>query len=268
MNELLARLTNFSYELFGVLLPGVVASLFGLLLWSALGPLVPTWSFNNLPEFSISELGVLLNALGVATGIGTLIPLIVIWYFLGHLLLWIAKSWHAPFSKQDTGMRRLVLTLTLRIPKPQDPYDPNLRPLFDAARKAFSTDGVELAWRHFYPVAKSYLSRELTSSLVANYQNKYTFHRSVATASAILWWLSALGTIGGLITLKANGIQPHWIFLIGLLALSIFNAWGFSGSYLYHWEMFGNTIITEAYSLIHGPRNAESFGAKSPGHRP
>lgn len=266
MNELLARLTNLSYEVFGVLLPGIVVSLFLLLSWIALGSLAPVWSFHTLPEFTIVGLRNLFDALSLASGIGVSVPLIAIWYFLGHILLWIGRSGPSVHGRGDNWATRVALTLVLRIPKPLHSFDPRLRPLFEAVRKEFASSGVDLEWRHFYPVVKSFLSRELASSLVATYQNKYTFHRSVATASAVLFWISVLTLIGALITFWANGSQPNWLLLIFLLGGSVLIAWGFSGSYMYHWEMFGNTIITEAYSLIYGPKHDDSSDPKPGDH--
>jgi hypothetical protein len=52
--------------------------------------------------------------------------------------------------------------------------------------------------------------------------------------------------------LISGGSSANWLLLFVLLVLSVAIAWGFSGSYLYHWQMFGNTIITETYSLACG----------------
>ena len=52
VNELLATLTNLSYELFGVVLPGIVASIFILLYWITLGPVAPFWTCGIIPAFT------------------------------------------------------------------------------------------------------------------------------------------------------------------------------------------------------------------------
>ena len=264
MNELLATLTNLSYELFGVILPGIVASIFILLYWIALGPVAPLWTSGIIPAFTMTNLQALFDSLSLASGIGVAIPLLAIWYFLGHILLWIARSGKADAAASKGSVRRVVLSLVLQIPKPANPFDPNLKPLYNSVRKRFTADGAELDWRQFYPVVKSYLSQRLTYSLVATYQNKYTFHRSVAIASAVLFWFSVL-TIATALVFGAPGV--NWALLLALLGGAVLLVWGFSGSYMYHWGMFGDTIITEAYSLLYGPKNADPLDAKSSSDR-
>ena len=143
----------------------------------------------------MTNLQALFDSLSLASGIGVAIPLLAIWYFLGHILLWIARSGKADAAASKGPVRRVVLSLVLQIPKPANPFDPNLEPLYNSVRKRFTADGAELDWRQFYPVVKSYLSQRLTYSLVATYQNKYTFHRSVAIASAVLFWFSVLAPV-------------------------------------------------------------------------
>ena len=152
--------------------------------------------------------------------------------------------------------------MTLKIPKPEHAYDPNLQPLMDAVSKRLG-EASPLAWRLFYPVVKSYLSRNLAQSLVSTYQNKYTFHRSIVMAAAILFWLCVATVVGGLVTHRVNGAVPHWAWLSALMAASLIMVLGFSGSYRMHWQMFDNTIITEAYSLICVTHDERSSAGKS-----
>jgi len=236
-----------------VILPGLTLSLFLLLTWVALGSTIPTFTLGAIPAFTANQFQIFLDALTVASGISIIIPLLAIWYFLGHLLLWISRSGPRLPTAKNTGVRRLGLTIIMKIPKPQDNFEPDLAPLLIPVYAAFKLDHDNAKWRVLYPVSKSYLSRTLPTSLVSTYQNKYTFHRSIAAASAILFWLSFLGTAGSLVILYPGGGSPNWASLGTLLLGSIAIAWGFSASYQYHWQMFGNTIITETYSLISGP---------------
>ena len=144
MNELLATLTNLSYELFGVILPGIVVSIFILLYWIALGPVAPIWTFGIIPAFTMTNLQVLFDSLSLASGIGVAIPLLAIWYFLGHILLWIARSGKADAAASKGSVRRVVLSLVLQIPKPNNFFHLNLEPLYNAVRKRFTADGAEL----------------------------------------------------------------------------------------------------------------------------
>jgi hypothetical protein len=118
--------------------------------------------------------------------------------------------------------------------------------------------GSPLSWTQFYPVAKNYLARNSTSSLVSLYQNKYTLHRSIAVAAALTFWLSVLAMLIGVATLHYVGLAPRFAPL-GVLAIScVALTWGFSASYAFNWTLFGNSIITETYSQLLGAQNAKS----------
>lgn len=182
------------------------------------------------------------------------------------MLLWSARSGKYKINEKEElnrkdsfkrALKRLGLSLIFRIPKPSRSFDEELQLLFEVVKNDFAGD-LEFEWRHFYPVAKSYLGENLSHSLVATYQTKYTFHRSIVTASACLFWVSLLSEIAALVTYKINGKQPEWILLIILTAGAFIFAWNFSSSYMYNWKLFGNTIITESYAFLHGPKNVRS----------
>lgn len=250
MNEIIGKLTNLTYEIFGVILPGMVAALFLAAWWAALGPVAPLWSLGGIQALTVRDL---IEFFSTRISAGMVIPLLAVSYFLGHLVLWVARAGVASEDASRRPWKRIKRSLFFRIPKPSGSYDPSLDSLFEAIRPKFALGGQRLEWRQFYPVAKSYIAQRLTYSLIATYQNKYTLHRSLTTGAAGLFWLSVLGLVGGLVTLHFKGVEPNWFGLGSLLAFSILVIWGFSGSYMYHWQMFGNTIITESYSLIAGP---------------
>lgn len=267
MSEFFAKLLNLSYELFGVILPGFIVSLILLLVWVALDQVIDVLSAGAVPPFSMHELKGFLDALSVVSGISVIVPLLVIWYFLGNILLWIVRGGKSLDESKSTGLRRLRLTLAMRIPKPANSYDPELKPLLPAVYGAFKLkEEDEANWRVLYPLAKSYLSRNLTNSLVSTYQNKYTFHRSVAAAGSVLFWLASFAVLASLTVQLFGGPSANWLLLVVLLAASVAIAWGFSGSYMFHWKMFGNTIITETYSLINGPDHVAPNESKSAGN--
>lgn len=257
MDELLAKLTNLSYDFFGILLPGIIINIFILILWAALGPLVPFWTATVMPELSIVELKTFISSLGHEGKIIAAILLIFFWYFLGHSLHWCGRSGKR-FAGKISGRTRVGHSLLFQIPKPQYSYDTRLEPLYQATKKKFTTDGVDLEWGQFFPVVKVYLAQRVARSLVATYQTKYTLHRSITVASTILFWLSLLGFIVGLVMFRCYSLEPHWPPLIFLIICSAISVWGFSGSYLYNWELFGNSIVTEAYSHLHGPKDEQS----------
>lgn len=255
MNELLAKLTNFGYELTGIFLPGLIAILFLLLWWTALGPLIPFWTGGNVPEFSVETARGIIESLSVAAGIGVAIPLIAACYFSGHLLHWIARSGKPNQDAVDKWYKRLGHSLVFKIPRPTSSFNPSLKRLYLIVQKKFSVDDTTMEWREFYPIAKSYLAQKIVNSLVSTYQNKYTFHRSITIASAVLFWASFIGILFAKITANYSALSPNYLLLSTLLSGALMLVYGFSASFIYNWEMFGNTIITESYSKLFGPQD-------------
>jgi hypothetical protein len=261
MSELFGKLTNLSYEFFGVLMPGVIAHIFFLVAWAAMGPLAPVISLGGLPQLRFVDLVSFIDSAKTERGIGMLLLLLVGWYFLGHLVLWISRSRERTSDNWPSSARRTWLALTLRTPRPKDSFDPKLQPLLDLLRRRFERGGVSFDWRQFYPVAKNFLAQRVAYSLVATYQHKYTLHRSIACAAALQFWALIATAAIGLRSLFLDGPQPHWHLLIAGTIVSLLLVWGFSGSYMYNWLMFGNTIITECYALLNAPK--VDLGSKS-----
>ncbi|MHB8345949.1 MAG: hypothetical protein ACYDHM_01995 [Acidiferrobacterales bacterium] len=255
MDELLAKLTNLGYEFTGIFLPGVVGVLFFLLWWAGLGPMASIWSGGAVPAFSVETARAIIDSLHAASGIGVAIPLIMLCYFVGHLLHWTARSGVSDQAVVDTWYKSLAYSLLFRIPKPAAPFNPKLQALFEAVRSKFSHDHRALEWREFYPLAKTYLARAAKKSLASVYQNKYTLHRSITAAAALLFWAS-LVVIGVSIIFGAEFMQSPNYLLLSFLAMSaLVLVRGFSASYIYNWEMWGNTLVTETYSEIYEPKH-------------
>lgn len=247
MNELLGKLSDLSYEVFGIFLPGLIAILFIVAWWAAIGDLAPHWSFGHVPRLTTVTTERIINGLDAEIGIGIAVPLIFLSYFVGNALVWISRT-GSPDGNANT-IHLLRLALTLKIPKPEHSYSPQLQSLLDAAAARLGPSS-PLTWRQFYPVVKSVLSESVSRSLIPTYQNKYTFHRSIVMAAATLFWLSATAVLGALVTRCYCSIAPHWAALAALLAASLAMVLGFTRSYRLYWEMFGNATITEAYSLL------------------
>jgi hypothetical protein len=215
MDTLLSKLTNLAYEVFGVILPGVLATVLAGLLWAALGPVVELWSFSYVPALNASLLSEIDNLSG-SPQIAAISCLIVVFYFLGHALNWISRGRPSVSGIPTQRWQRTVLLLRFKFPKPQASYDESLVRLFRVAAAKLSPDATPLTWREFYPVAKAMINQHLKYSLVATYQNKYTFHRAITAASAGLFWLSLLSLIAGLVTRVVVGAQmsPNWLLLL------------------------------------------------------
>jgi len=144
------------------------------------------------------------------------------------------------------------------IPKPNSPFNPKLQRLFEVVRKRFASKGVLPEWQEFYPIAKSFLAQNVTSSLISTYQNKYTLHRSIATAATLLFWASVIAIGVSNFTSYTPDQAPSYLLLSALAIGSLALVYGFSASYIYNWEMFGNTIVTETYSKLCGPQDDKS----------
>lgn len=263
MDDLIAKLKNLSYELFGILFPGFIFELFFLLWWVTLGSNASKFTFGLLPEFTVDKASELVNSLTSNTGIGIAIPSLISAYFVGHILHWISRSSSADNATIENSFMRVWHALSFRVLKPNENYYPSLDPLYQAVEKKFRPDeSVSFTWQQFFPLAKCYLAENLPSSLVSTYQIKYTLHRSITASAVILFWFSVIELIYGIIYSNiCDSSQPFYFGGLTILVLvSLGLVWGFSDSYTYNWRMFGNTIITESYTLLFGPK---SDGKKS-----
>lgn len=256
MNDLFARFSNLSYEIFGVILPGMVLSLFLLLWWAAIGDFATTLA---IPIFSIEQLKTMLDSLTFAAGMGAAIPIITAWYFFGHLVLWVTRSGAKVDSENSSAGKRVYGCLKFRVPKPLGNFDESLTELYKVVCREFSGDDVSVEWRQFFPLAKCFISQRLTTSLVNTYQNKYTFHRSIVGASSLLFWISII-TLPALFYSCDELILTDYIYVVLLVLISILFVWGFSSSYMFHWKSFGNALVTESYSLIRNPKKVDDVG--------
>lgn len=262
MDALLGKLTNLGYELFGVVIPGLITTILLVLLWYATGDLVSVWSFGAIPKFDTGALQgwtakfVGLQAWVLGGGILT------VCYFLGHAMTWLAQSRNERLTGKISKTIRFSMIIRFKTPKPQHSYEPGLKPLFDYARTVLGGDAGPLDWRSFYPVAKTMIAQRAGYSLIATYQNKYTLHRALAFASAVIWWGCILVAVGACATLRFCAVEahPHWLALLLLFVGSTVSVSGFAGSYMYFWGLFGDAIVTEAYVMQFAakPQKAES----------
>lgn len=262
MNELLGKLTNLSYEFFGVLLPGAFINLFLAFWWVSLGDIPTYLSDGQLPSFSLAGLMSFIGGIFTDGKVGLIVPLLFIWYLLGHIALWFSRTGTAPIGSAQHSLRRIYLSLLLAPPRSKGNYDAHLQDIFELASKKLSLNGELLQWKQFFPIAKNVIARKSTYSLISTYQNKYTFHRSITIASAILFWLTLCGGLLAFVLSSGVGPSPIWWLQGVLLGAALMMVWGFSDSYDFHWKMFGNSIVTEAYSNLYFPdeKNGDENG--------
>jgi hypothetical protein len=252
MKELLSKLLTLSYEFLGVVLPGFVLSC-GILIWLAcLSALVAAWGFTPSSLLAHITWQHLLALWKTAGEVGIGVPAVIASYVLGQFLLLISRRNFAIGAGANLSTRqRICVALQFRIAKPAANFAEEVKPLFDiVAGKFADSPSAPLNWRQFYPVARCFLTNNYPASLVTTYQNKYTLHRSLTAAGVVLFWGSAifLGLI--LLTWWRIGIHPYGFGMLGLLMAAFVIVVTFSSSFIEHWLMFGNSIVTETYSIL------------------
>ncbi len=245
------KLDNLAYELFGVVLPGLVASVLLLMLWYALGPLIPLWSFEYVPELTNERIRYFVRVVPFARECAAIIGTLLTWYFLGHVLNWVSKG-RSSRESAAKELKRVWSFLRFRVQKPTEPFDAALKDLFAKVSKKFSPDR-DLSWREFYPLAKNFLVNADRRSLLSTYQNKYTLHRSIAAAAAATVWLTSVGIVAARVTYYLGATTyPNWLMLWVLLLASFATVWGFSATFMFYWTLWGDTIVTESYGALFG----------------
>lgn len=265
MEEIAAKLTNLSYEIFGIILPGAIGLAFFIIYWWSLGSIPPRISQGTIPEMTYSFLrNINFDATDAAMGL-------ILIYFIGHIIFWLSRN-HSKKpeleNKQEKAKgslkklllytsisaKRVASCLRFRIPRPENFFDSVYRPMMVQAANKLGIPDDDDTWKCFFPLAKVILAHRLVRSLVSTYQNKYTMHRSITAAAALLFWTSVLTIIAVLVANSVVGgiLQPRWWGLIANAVGAIGLVWGFSDSFAYNWRLFGNTIITESYAVLAG----------------
>ena len=247
MDQFLARLNNFAYEILGIFVPGAILLLFLTITWWNFGSMSELWSLGVVPEARFEAASGLLGLLNADLRMGMLIALLVAAYFLGHLLHWSARKGRSVDA--IGGGRRVLESLSFRIPKPKSSYDSKLEGVLNGV-KSFLGLEPDAQWRQFYPIAKAYLAANLQTSLASTYQNKYTLHRSITAAAAIWFWLSIIGLAGGALTSWFLAGSPRWVPLAFSAITSLVLVSGFSDSYRYNWKLWGDTLISECHMIF------------------
>jgi hypothetical protein len=93
MEQLLGRLSNLSYELLGIILPGLIALILIFLWLVGLGDVVPHVSGNFFPRLGLSSASKALESIGVRTGVGIVGPIFLATYFFWPYPSLDIKDW-------------------------------------------------------------------------------------------------------------------------------------------------------------------------------
>lgn len=254
MDQLLSKLTNLGYEAFGILIPGLILGLFVLFWWIGLGGLAPLATSGFLPEMTLIKAANVLEKTGDRSAIGAAAVYLISTYFLGHILQRLSRSGKANEGQLRSWTKRTTQALRFNILRPENSFDPKLNTAYEKIKIKLEPNNLGLEWPQFYPIAKNFVARNSSSSLITTYQNKYTLQRSITMAAALLFWGCTAALItGAVVNYHLPEISFRWGVLLILIFTSLLVAGAFSGGFAYNWTLLGNSVITEAYSLLYGP---------------
>jgi len=100
-------------------------------------------------------------------------------------------------------------------------------------------------WVRFYSAAKAALRESKSSSLISTYQNKYTFHRSLAVAFTVLAW-----TAGVLAVVSIARDRSDVALYVGWLAVSLLGTSISRHQFKRNWLLWGDTVIVETLAAF------------------
>lgn len=251
MDTIITKLLDLAYEIFGVLLPGAVSVIFFVLWWLALGDMAPHWTHERVPHLTLRTLywfsGKMPGGFAYTAGI----CLTVAAYFIGQVLNTISKQRLRAWVDVRT---RIWNFLSFRVTYPAHPHSNQLDRLFNVAAAGLSSADAPLAWREFYPAARTFIQARYSHSLMATYQNKYTLHRTIGAAAAILFWATSLAMLAAAMSWAGERSRyPHWWLLLGLELGSLLFVAVFSESFAESWTLFGDAALTETFVLLVHP---------------
>ncbi|MEZ5978696.1 MAG: hypothetical protein R3F34_10800 [Planctomycetota bacterium] len=264
MDSLLARLTNFGYEFFGIVLPGaalvlslVLVHLFGSQLFEvahlSIWFLPTRWSDLVRWEVEVLESApiIVIGTLGLTA------------YCAGHFLKWLTGGAEVAREGRESAVDRLRNRFTkfaIGEGKPAS-YSAQFAPLlprvaeFLRVDRVEGTDGDREFWKAVVPVGRALLERTGQPILVTTFQNKYTLHRSLTAVCVLQAWLSmALALfLPGLAIVRAeadelgSAICGGVVLLASLAIVSHILASSFRSSYRYYWSRFGDYLVAELH---------------------
>lgn len=286
MESIFEKLKILSYELFGIFLPGLVfvSSLISVLLifqYQNLSPevvIVSLQSFldQKLIRYFLEKPLLILCAASVILyisghllkwiskdGIWSSLPFGIISSFSGNLIgngldMLIKHTLKKANIKDSEVKERFGRVIFLRSSDPSNKpssFSVNMEFLIrEGVDRFFSSDNSSedtienlKKWPTFYNVARNYVVQQSDRSLVTLYQNKYTFHRSVATAFAVSFW----GSVAVLVASLIDAEKTSFVLISLPVFLSLFS-YIFYASYEFYWRIWGDQVITDFFLLVKG----------------
>jgi hypothetical protein len=275
-----------SYEVLGVIIPGVVASVFFLLILFCAEPILVRHHLIGASTLSLKNMGWMGNE---GLNWQTWLLLTLQWFFLGQMVLQFARD----KKSRSKGQKFIELAFMIRPCEPHY-FRPSMEEVFvgclrklglpvsdQQAKVADSepTPGVlkpvddkksgpssqfkvnpddqpvdDSGWRPFQRIARAKIAQAKFKSLLTMFQNKYTLHRSIATIAGLSFWASVVLIVLGAMThytvVDPLGAEPRWGLLIPFCALFIIVKHLFMRSFREHWKHYGDTLIAEIHSIL------------------
>ena len=258
MEALLNRLTGLNYDLFGVIFPGLISTIV----------LVSIAIFNIYitGTFEVNEYVNIYSTLKEDYLYISLLFLLLLSYLLGYFLFWVTKN--GIFPTWLLGPEKLRIWITsFKIIKvllslssfrfllflgDSNKNRDNYNSKYEDIRVVLSlklSEKLKLAtsselndWSVFYVFAKNYIISNHDITSMPGYQNKYTFHRSLAGLFSLSFWLSLVYSL--ILYFKDSVPSSAWImFAISIASFSLMRL--FISSYKYYWSLLGNIVISE-----------------------
>jgi hypothetical protein len=273
VKEIVAKISEFSYDIVAFMLPGfaVLLALFGGASFTTLMHATPEQvrhANEGLDWFAH-------NVWAAAIAIISFSYLFAIW--VQHVAsngAWKVRAHDFPFPPRRRTTRRSSLRKQRKVLEVRRWFwksgrDASLRVFFlrkmdvrlqsypnelketlkATAQKMGSSLGYvvddEKLWPQYYPVARTLARRDKHPSLVQSYQNKYTLARSMAYAVSVWFWIAVL-------TLALAISEPSLLIL--LIATAFLSAFvlirALISQYQYHWKNWGGIVIAETALIL------------------
>jgi hypothetical protein len=260
----LSKLTDLTYEIVGVLMPGLILLFLGLFQWGlyrhyadpeATGGRLLGLLQEDLLWLEKHPWGILLGALVLSYFAGRAVLFLARdgLPILGGSLVWVAAAIAGKLKIEADRLKKRVaaaplvrlLARVFLVRTPKELLDNHASSLdrsktWCTERLSPSSDVTLLSeWSAFYSVASRLLEREGSKSRLPVHQSKYTLDRSLATVFALGFW-SAVAFSLLFKTWGPFAEVPVFLFLVHV----------FDQEHAYHWRLWGDSIIAETYALV------------------
>lgn len=253
MDKLVEKIAGLSYELFGVLIPGI---LFLILSLGQLSFIQFLLGYDNIFSYYLS-----LNSDSITPFMLLCIGITI--YFTGQLINQAAEFIVVfPSDKIPKWHKKLIYFLMWPIlPSKLENY--NYKTHFVEANEILKTKKISKGddWTDFFGPASRILYVLGTRSMISTYQNKYTLHRT----SMFIFSITARALIpaAAIYLLTTYDYGFSWAFFLSIIMLILINLFlstVFRHSFIRFWKRYGDQICWEIVALEYCIDNKLSVG--------